>query len=98
MLKKVIAYWRTFPPLSHLILSYFLLAPLGGGTIQGRVPDWYIWATYAWRVLMAVIVILAFLYPIKKEGFAQLAFEKVVQVLSALAVAIWVVVIMGIAW
>ncbi len=31
----------------------------------------------------------------KKEGFAKLIFKRVVRVLSAFAVAIWVVVFMG---
>jgi hypothetical protein len=101
MLKKMLKYWSALPPLLHLMLSYLLLAPMSGVTVAryGKgPPDSQIWFSYVWRLLMAVIVICAFLYPIKKEGFAQLVFNRVVQVLSALAVVMWLVVIMAIAW
>jgi hypothetical protein len=101
MFEKMLKYWSALPPLLHLMLSYLLLAPMSGVTVAryGKgPPDSQIWFSYVWRLLMAVIVICAFLYPIKKEGFAQLVFNRVVQVLLALAVVMWVVVIMGIVW
>jgi hypothetical protein len=89
MIKNAVS---TLSPLFLLTLSYLLLGVLKPATFLHTIRDpsnasaGILCYVHTWRIEMALLIILAFLYPIKKEGVAAIVFLQTVRLLFACVV------------
>lgn len=92
MIKNAVSNFIGLPSLFLLILSYLLLGVLKPATFLHIIRDpsnasaGILWYVYTWRIEMTLLIILAFLYPIKKEGIAASVFLQIVRLLFACVV------------
>jgi hypothetical protein len=92
MIKNAVSNFVGLPSLFFIILSYLLLGVLKPATFLHIIRDpsnasaGILWYVHTWRIEMTLLIILAFLYPIKKEGVAATVFLQLVRLLFACVV------------
>lgn len=92
MIKNAVSNFVGLPSLFFIILSYLLLGVLKPATFLHIIRDpsnasaGILWYVHTWRIEMTLLIILAFLYPIKKEGVAATVFLQIVRLLFAFVV------------